>query len=177
VPDVLQRAAIPLTPFGHPDIETWRNNRKGVTAKLNDLGLEVSGAIDDVLADANGRLYMCDFKSTTGNSPIETFGDKEHHESYQRQLEVYQWIFEQNGFETADTGYLIFGAAGVVETNGKLSIVFHESVISVQLDNGWVGAEVQKIKNTLDSNSAPSPNEKCGYCKYSQERSDLEKRG
>ena len=53
---------------------------------------------------------MVDVKATSKNvfDWEDTYSKWEYAKGYQRQLEMYQWLFRKNGFEFAPEGYLVY---------------------------------------------------------------------
>ena len=66
--------------------------------------------IDDVWVNPAGELMIVDYKSTSKDEKIEVL-DKEWHDGYKHQMEVYQWLFRRNGFKVSDTGYFVYANA------------------------------------------------------------------
>ena len=90
-------------PFQHPELDAWRANFTGVQVHHAETNLTITGAIDDVWITPAGRLLVVDYKSTSTTKPITLKGKWK--ESYKRQMEVYQWLLRQNGFDVSDIGY------------------------------------------------------------------------
>src|SRR3989344_5692045 len=66
--------------------------------------------IDDVWVRPTGELIVVDYKATSKDGAVNL--DAKWQDGYKRQMEVYQWLFRQNGFKVSDTGYF-------VDVNGK----------------------------------------------------------
>ena len=104
---IFKKFGLGVVPYQHPEIETWRNNFKGIRYLHEATNLEVFGAVDDIWEDINSKeLYIVDYKSTSkkGDPDIETGWGY----SYKRQMEVYQWLFRQNGLPVSDKGYFLY---------------------------------------------------------------------
>ena len=100
---------IDAIPFMHVDIDKWRNFRQGLSYTSESHGYHFYGAIDDVWVKPNGQLIVSDVKSTS--KKIFDWNETKKYEyarGYQRQLEMYQWLFRKNGFEVSDTAYLVY---------------------------------------------------------------------
>ena len=155
---LIKKYKIDAIPFSHGDIDKWRHNFSGVQFEHKRSGFLVYGAVDDVWKDSSGNLIVVDYKAT---------GAKEHkiHDSYKRQMEVYQWLLKMNGFSVSDLGYFLF--AKVDKTQG-----FKEAKLSFELllepcpgNSGWVEKEIMKARRCLKG-KLPSLSDECDYCKW-----------
>ena len=54
------------------------------------------------MAERNGDLIIVDVKATSKSNFdwSETFKKYEYPKAYKRQLEMYQWLFKKNGFQS-----------------------------------------------------------------------------
>ena len=101
---------IDAVPFAHEKMDEWRNNFKGIRHIDESAGYNFGGAVDDVWQKPNGDLIVVDVKSTSKNvfDWEDTYSKWEYAKGYQRQLEMYQWLFRKNGFEVAPEAYLVY---------------------------------------------------------------------
>lgn len=159
------RYGVDAIPFAHSELEKWRKNFEGVETKHKPTGFTVAGAIDDVWVNPAGELIVVDYKSTSKDAKIESL-DEEWHEGYKRQIEIYQWLLRQNGFEVSDTGYWVYANAGKDREafDGKLE--FEVTLISHTGSDQWVEPALARIKECLDSAGLPKPGDGCDYCAY-----------
>ena len=74
------------------------------------LGLKFYVAVDDVWVKPNGELIIYDVKSTSKNhfDSENTWNKYDCPKAYQRQLEMYQWLFRKNCFQVSNKGYLVY---------------------------------------------------------------------
>lgn len=105
-------------------LDTWRNNRKGIQFKDNE-GNILKGAVDNILVRGN-RLIVLDYK-TRGYALKE-----DTHKYYQDQLDIYNFLLRENGFEIEDYGYLLFYYPEKVLDNGE--ILFNTKLIKMKID-------------------------------------------
>lgn len=99
-PDV--RGILPGTLFSDQKLlDTWRNNRLGIRAKRPELGIELTGALDDLLQEET-TVTPLDFKTRGYALKDDT------HKHYEHQLDLYAYLLEQNGYRTSGRGFLIF---------------------------------------------------------------------
>jgi CRISPR/Cas system-associated exonuclease Cas4 (RecB family) len=162
---IMEQYGVDAVPFVHKDLDTWRENFKGIQAKHDSSGFTISGAVDDVWVNPAGELIVVDYKSTSKEGKIETL-DEDWHIGYKRQMEVYQWLLRQNGFKVSDTGYFVYANASRDEEafDGKLE--FEITLIPYTGDDNWIEGALADIKKTLESEEIPPVGEDCDYCTY-----------
>ena len=117
---IMEKYKIDAVPFEHKDIDIWRENFTGITTLHKPTGLTISGAIDDVWVTPEGKLIVIDYKSTSKDGTIDKLGDSPWEKQYTRQLGIYRWLLEQNGFEVEDTGYLVYANASKDEVGFEI---------------------------------------------------------
>src|ERR1039458_3347018 len=64
-------AHLGVLPFQHPDLNTWRNNFKGIRFLHERTTFLLSGAIDDVWVK-DGGLLVVDYKATSSKEEVIT---------------------------------------------------------------------------------------------------------
>jgi CRISPR/Cas system-associated exonuclease Cas4 (RecB family) len=155
---LMQRFGIAAVPFAHEKLDDWRNNFKGVRHEHAASGFLVYGAVDDVWSLASKELAVVDYKATGAN---------EHriYDQYRRQMEVYQWLLEMNGFAVSRTGYFLFARVnkGAGFQGGNLA--FDLFLEPLQGDRSWVQQALVNARAILDG-PLPQPGKDCGYCAY-----------
>ena len=161
---LMKEYEINAVPFQHKDMDVWRDNFKGIQCEHVPTGLTVSGAIDDVWVTPNDELIIADYKATSKNGEVTL--DAEWQDGYKRQMEIYQWLFRQNGFSVSDTGYFVYvnGKTDVDTFDGKLE--FDIKILPYTGKDDWVEAVLQDIKKALESDAIPKAGEGCDYCPY-----------
>ncbi len=162
---IMKQYGIDAIPFEHPELDTWRENFKGVAHKHKPTGMTVCGAVDDVWVNPEGELIVVDYKATSKDGKIEAL-DQDWHIGYKRQMEIYQWLLRQNGFKVSNTGYFVYANASKDEEafDGKLE--FEVTLIPYKGDASWVDTTLLDIKKCLDDERVPSAGEGCDYCIY-----------
>lgn len=156
---------IDAVPFVHADMNTWRENFKGIDCLHKPTGFTVSGAVDDVWVTPSGELLIVDYKSTSKDEKIEAL-DKEWHDGYKRQMEVYQWLFRQRGFRVSDTGYFVYANADKDKKAFDGMLEFELTLVPYQGDASWVDGTLLDIKKALDGEALPEADADCDYCRY-----------
>ncbi|MBI2623510.1 MAG: PD-(D/E)XK nuclease family protein [Candidatus Liptonbacteria bacterium] len=163
---IMVKHGVEAIPFAHKDIDTWRHNFTGVSHVHKPTGIHVFGAVDDVWINPNGELHVVDYKATGANQ-------HNVYDSYQRQMEVYQWLLRRNGHEVSPTGYFVFarvdkggGFSGNGKGGGTALLPFNIFVESYTGDDSWVEEAIMRANETLKGAAIPSAAEECEYCKY-----------
>jgi len=162
---LMEQYGIDAIPFEHPDIDVWRENFKGVQHVHTPTGFTISGAVDDVWVDPKGQLMVVDYKSTSKDGKIEVL-DQDWHIGYKRQMEVYQWLLRQNGFDVSDTGYFVYANAGKDKEAFDGVLEFEITLVPYIGDAGWVEGTLENIKKCLDDERTPNASPECDYCRY-----------
>ncbi len=162
---IMEQYGVDAVPFQHPKMDIWRENFKGIDYWHADLGFTVSGAVDDVWVNPAGELMIVDYKSTSKDEKIEAL-DKDWHDGYKQQMEVYQWLFRKNGFTVSNTGYFVYANAGKDKKAFDGILEFEVTLIAHNGDDSWVEGTLQGIKKCLDSEELPKNSDDCDYCTY-----------
>lgn len=160
-------------PFDHPQIDIWRENFKGIEFFHSETGFTVSGAVDDVWVNPQNEIIIVDYKSTSKDEEITEL-DQEWQIGYKRQMEVYQWLFRQNGFTVSDTGYFVY-ANGIKDRkafDGKLE--FSVTLVPYTGSDVWVAGTLVDIKKCLEGTELPSIGDDCDYCTYRKAARDVQ---
>lgn len=172
---IMAKGKLDAVPFEHKDLNKWRENFVGVQALDQASNILVFGAVDDVWVKPNGELIVVDYKATAKDREVNI--DSDWQMSYKRQLEVYQWLLRQNGFEVSDTGYFVYTNANVAADvfNDKLS--FTTKLIPYNGSADWIEPTLLKMKACLES-QIPAVGQaamggECDFCSYAKSRTEL----
>lgn len=165
---IMKQYGIDVLPYQHSDLEQWRHNFTGVRITHQPTNFELFGAVDDIWINPKGELHVVDYKSTSKDEAI-TLDDK-WKEGYKRQLEIYQWLLRQKGFNVSDKGFFVFanGKKDRKAFDGKLE--FDVTLLDYVGDTSWIEDTVFRIKEVLDSIKIPQSNPDCEYCNYVNSR-------
>lgn len=162
-------------PFDHPDMDKWRHNFTGVQCDHKESGFHFYGAVDDIWITPEGELMVVDYKSTGAN---------QHHvrDEYKRQMEIYQWLLERNGFTVLPRGYFVYArvnkGGGFSSKEGELEdgehgvLPFDIFLESYDGDRSWVSDSLLKARKVYDDTTLPSAGNDCEYCAYVTQASD-----
>ena len=163
---IMEKYKINAVPFAHKNLDLWRDNFSGIEHTDTETGLVVSGAVDDIWVTPEEKLIVIDYKSTSKEGRIEALGDSPWEKQYTRQLGVYRWLLEQNGFAVEDTGYLVYANASKDEIGFDDKLVFETTLVPVETDTEWIEPTLDAIKSCLESEEIPASGEMCEYCPY-----------
>lgn len=156
---------IDAVPFDDPRMDEWRDAlRRGITYLHKPTNLLITGGIDDVWIKPDGELIIVDYKATSTIKEISL--DDQYKQGYKLQMEVYQWLFRQNGFKVSSTGYFVFcnGKTDRAAFDGKLE--FDISIIPYVGKDAWVEKVLFDIHKCLMSEKLPASRSTCDYCQY-----------
>lgn len=151
-------------PFEHEKMNIWRENFKGIDCFHAPTGFTVSGAIDDVWVNPKGELHIVDYKATSKDEEVTL--DAEWQDGYKRQMEIYQWLFRQNGFTVSDTGYFVYANGKTDAEAFDAKLEFDIKVIPYIGKADWIDKTLLEIKACLDTDAIPQTGEACDYCTY-----------
>lgn len=167
---------VDAVPFAHSNLNVWRENFTGVVTLHKPTNLHVFGAIDDVWVNSAGQLIVVDYKATAKDREVSINSDWQI--SYKRQLEVYQWLLRQNGFQVSDTGYFVY-------TNGRFDLdgfhdkmEFRTKLIPYKGSDKWIEPVLGRMKVCMDNDEMPPVGEAamggpCDFCTYARQRTEL----
>ena len=162
---------IDAVPFAHEKMDEWRNNFKGIRFINEADGYNFGGAVDDIWQKPNGELIVIDVKSTSKKvfDWEDTYSKWDYAKGYQRQLEMYQWLLEKNGFTVASEGYLVYYNGKKDEPRFNQQLTFDLHLVRLECDNSWVEEAILNAKATLDGDM-PKSSQSCENCNYLKER-------
>lgn len=148
-------------PYRSPDLDKWRHNFTGVQHHHRPTDFFVFGAVDDVWINPKGELIVVDYKATGANA-------HKIHESYPRQMEIYQWLLRENGYPVSPTGYFVFARVNKANGFGDGQAVLPFDIFLEPLagDPSWIPDALAKAKTVLENPLPPSANPDCEYCRY-----------
>ncbi len=175
---MMKDAGIKAIPYQHKDLDDWRENFVGVVHVHEPTNFHVFGAVDDVWLDDGGSLMVVDYKATAKAKPVKKLGPVGGwQDMYRRQMEVYQWLLRQNGFDVSDTGYFVY-ATGTQDRDGFHNKVdFETHVFPYTGSSDWVGDTLLSMKKCLDGDipqvGVAAMGGPCEHCAYARSRTEL----
>jgi hypothetical protein len=154
-------------PLKDSRMDEWRDAlRNGIKFFDKENNLIIRGGVDDVWQNEDSELIIVDYKATSkSDSNAKISLDADWQDGYKRQMEVYQWLFRQNGFKVSDTGYFFYvnGLQNRDTFNSRLD--FDVSIIPYKGDTSWIPETISNIKECL-LGDMPKPGDNCSYCLY-----------
>jgi CRISPR/Cas system-associated exonuclease Cas4 (RecB family) len=172
---LMKAYGIDAVPMAHEKIDEWRDSlRRGIQYHHGPTNLVVTGGIDDLWVSPSGELIIVDYKATAKNTEVNL--DAEWQIGYKRQMEIYQWLFRQNGFKVSHTGYFVYcnGQTDREAFDGKLE--FDVKIIPYAGHDAWVEPTLDKIYRCLTSETIPASSPDCDYCAYRKAANEVEQR-
>lgn len=163
---------IDAKPFKHDDLTRWRHTFTGVQHLHKPTNLLISGGVDDVWVNPKGELVVVDYKATAKDKEITDLEDSKWHDSYRRQMEIYQWLLRGEGHAVSDTGYFVY-ANGIAKADGFFNKVeFRTNIFPYKGSDKWVEPTLIKIKACLEGDM-PKESPDCEHCAYAKARTQL----
>ncbi len=140
-------------------LNAWREfnfGRGGIRTEIPEYDMVIAGAIDDLLVAPDGKFIPFDFKTRGYPTKEDT------HEHYRYQLDLYALLFQKNGREPADYGYLLF----FWPQSYEMGIAnFKTQLIKMDVSPSR-GMSVLKKAYDIITGPAPASHEACEYCAY-----------
>lgn len=176
---LMTKFKVDAVPFQHTDLDTWRENFVGVIHLHKPTNLHIFGAVDDVWVNPTGEIMVVDYKATAKDKPVTKLGPVGGwQDMYRRQMEIYQWLLRQNGFDVSDTGYFVY-ATGTQDREGfNDKVDFETHVFPHHGNSDWVEQVLLDMKKCLDSETMPQVGTaamggECEHCAYARSRTEL----
>ena len=170
---LMEKYGIDAVPFQHEKMDEWRENFKGIHYFHPQTELTISGAIDDIWINPKEELLIVDYKSTAKDGEINL--DADWQIGYKRQMEIYQWLFKQNGFKVSNTGYFVYANGKKDKEAFDKKLEFDIYVIPYQGNSDWVDKSIIEAKECLSQEEIPQAADDCDYCRYHVARNEKEK--
>jgi hypothetical protein len=169
---IMEQYGVDAVPFRYAMLDIWRENFKGIETFHEPTGFTVSGAVDDIWVNSKGELIVVDYKSTSKDETIDAL-NQEWHAGYKRQMEVYQWLLQQNGFSVSDTGYFVYANATKEPNAFDNKLEFELTLIGYAGNGDWIEPTLTDIKKTLDASEVPTSHSDCDYCRFVDARTEV----
>ncbi len=162
---LIEKYGIDARPIPHEDLDKWRHNFTGIQCMHEQTNLLIYGAIDDLWQNSKGEYIVVDYKATAKDEEIKEL-NKDWHDGYKRQMEVYQWLLRRKGLKVSDTGYFVYcnGKADGDVFDAKLE--FDITLIPYTGNDSWVEKAVCDAHKCLNADSIPEASPDCDYCAY-----------
>ncbi len=156
---------IEAIPFKHEKLEEWQDSlRRGIQYFHEPTNFLIRGGIDDVWINNKKELIIVDYKATSKNSAVDL--DQDWQIGYKRQMEIYQWLFRQNGFLVNNIGYFVYCNGKTDKDFFDQKLEFDVSVIPYKGNDEWIEPIIFKAKECLMLSQPPKPALDCDFCLY-----------
>ncbi len=162
---LIEKYGVDAVPAKHSQLDVWRENFKGVEYFHEPTNLMLTGAIDDLWINSKGQYIVVDYKATSKNEDIVAL-DKDWHDGYKRQMEIYQWLLRHNGLTVSDTGYFVYCNGKTDNDKFDARLEFDITLIGYTGKDSWVEQAVFDLHKCLQGDNAPAAAEGCDYCGY-----------
>jgi CRISPR/Cas system-associated exonuclease Cas4 (RecB family) len=163
---LMEQYGIDAVPFKHPDLDTWRDPFVAIMHRHEPTDMMISGGVDDIWVNPAGNLIIVDYKATSKDGSITNLSDSPWDQQYKRQLGIYRWLLEKNGFKVEDVGYLVYANASKAEAGFNDTLTFETTIVPVTTELDWIEPTLLKIKACLDSKEIPISGDSCEFCPY-----------
>jgi hypothetical protein len=162
---LIEKYGVDAKPIPHDQLAEWRENFVGVQHLHKPTDLLITGAIDDLWQNSKKEYIVVDYKATAKEEKITEL-NKDWHDGYKRQMEIYQWLLRQNGYKVSDTGYFVYcnGKADKEAFDAKLE--FEVTLIPYKGDDSWIEGKIVELKKCLEGDKIPKAASGCDYCNY-----------
>ena len=150
---LIERAGLSLIPYQHAELDIWRDPFKGIRYTEPESNITVTGGVDDIWTDGE-QLYIVDYKATSKDTEVNL--DSLWQKAYKNQVEIYQWLFQKNGFNVHPTAYFVYTNASKSEPNFNDTLVFSTRLLPHTGKTDWIPDVLKKIKETLSADEIPA---------------------
>ncbi|MEX2090821.1 MAG: PD-(D/E)XK nuclease family protein [Candidatus Paceibacterota bacterium] len=170
---LMKTYGVDAIPFSHEELDRWRDSlRHGIKYTHKKTNLILRGGIDDIWVNPTGELHIVDYKATSKSTEVTL--DAEWQDGYKRQMEIYQWLFRNNGFKVSPVGYFVYCNGNADKEAFDAKLEFDVKIIPYTGDDSWVEGVITKLHKCLVSENIPSSEEDCDYCSYFNARTKKE---
>lgn len=162
---LMKEYGVDAVPFADDRMDEWRDSlRRGITTKIKDTNIVFTGGVDDVWVDPQGQLIIVDYKATSKSEEVSL--DADWQIGYKRQMEMYQWLFRQNGFTVSPVGYFVYCNGDSDKEAFDARLEFSVRLLPYTGDDSWVEQTIKDAIECLKRDSIPSASPECDYCNY-----------
>ena len=162
---LMETYGIDAVPLAHEKIDEWRDSlRAGITFKIDGENVVITGGVDDVWVNPVGEFIIVDYKATSKDAEVTL--DADWQIGYKRQMEIYQWLFRQNGFTVSDTGYFVYANGQKDRAAFDARLEFDVQIIPYKGNDGWVEDAIIRAKEVLIKDTLPESSPTCEHCAY-----------
>ena len=171
-PFLIKKGLGHFVPFQHDDFQRWTvATQLGLHTVHEQTNLKVGGGLDDVwLNTKTNQIHVVDYKSTSSGKEgnVISLDDRPY---IKIQIEFYQWVLLQNGFDVSPTGYVLYVDGDRFTPGGMLreddaTMRFKVSLLDFEGNTDWIEPVLFEIREMLDTQACPEHEFACPYGKY-----------
>ncbi len=168
-----EKYGLNAVPLKDDRLDEWRDAlRRGISYHHAPTNLTIRGGIDDVWQDEDGSLVVVDYKATSKKVGPTTEDDL--YDSYKRQMEIYQWLFRQNGHKVSPVGYFVYANGNSDAKAFDAKLEFDICLIPYAGSDAWIEPTLYRLKEMLTSDAIPPIGTAfgggpCDFCTYREE--------
>lgn len=171
---LMKEFGVDAIPLKHRMLHIWRDALRGGIEYLHPkTNLRITGGIDDVWVTPEGEYMIVDYKATSKKEEVTI--DADWQIAYKRQMEIYQWLFRQNGFAVNRTGYFLYCNADTQKAKFNSRLDFDIKIIPYEGDDSWVEKVILDAHACLNSDVLPPAGGDCDFCRYRRAAGELER--
>ena len=115
---------------------------------------------------------MVDYKATAKEAEVSL--DAEWQDGYKRQVEIYQWLLQQKGFEVSPTAWFVYVNGCKDRPGFDAKLEFRISLLPHEGNTDWIERTVLEAKVVLDQDRAPERDPGCPFCSYASKAAAVE---
>ena len=169
---LMTKHGIQAVPFRHEKLDHWRDAlHGGIEFHHVESGFILAGGVDDLWSNAQNELVIVDYKATSKNDKVSI--EAPWQIGYKRQMEIYGWLFRQNGFAVAKTAYFVYCNGLTSRSAFDARLDFDISVLPYAINDAWVPDALRAARTCLSSEKTPDFSPNCAFCRYQQALNEL----
>jgi RecB family exonuclease len=161
---LMRMYGVDAVPFKHPSLEQWRDSPTGIRVHHQATNFLFFGIVDDIWVESDGSLIVVDYKATSTSEEVHVADIPRL--SYERQLEVYQWLLRHSGFTVSPTAYLVFANAERDRSSFDRKLEFSMHLVPHIGDDSWVEDALLEAHRCLQAETMPLSRQRCEWCGY-----------
>lgn len=162
---LIEKYGVDARPVPHEELDKWRHNFTGIQYLHKPTNFLLYGAIDDLWQNSKGEYIVVDYKATSKDEEIIEL-NKDWQDGYKRQMEIYQWLLRQNGYNVSDTGYFVYCNGKTDKKAFDAKLEFDITLIPYTGDGSWIEGVILEAHKCLNAENIPESGTDCDYCAY-----------
>ncbi len=156
---------IKAVPYRHEQLDHWRDAlRGGIAFHHTESNLLLTGGVDDLWLNSKSEICIVDYKATSKVDPVSI--EAPWQIGYKRQMDIYAWLFQQNGFKVAQDGYFVYCNGLTKAPRFDRRLEFDITVLPYKVQTNWVSRALMQARDCLMQSELPIYGEDCDFCGY-----------